>query len=737
MNEHQYFSEVEGDLDLFGCVKDSKAVEQYLKESIDAPEQRLFLRKLRSPVDPGDTDGRAATEESFLATRANVIDAFLNFLTQAKEEDRVIVHFSGHGSYEFRPKELWHLDPAGNTEHKSETIICCDSYVLQGGSRIPPIRDLELRWLLAQVAKNNPHIITLMDCCHSSGNTRDSNSPRRIVARFAKYKERKTRSSIDNFVFYQQDQESQMLLDTQTKDFQIPIGKHVALYACHSYQLAKETEFPEGDFGVFTYYLLQSLRATKGNISYRDLIKLIRAKATQEVTEQSPQSFATQGIEMNLNFLGGSVAQNYQHYTLRPLEKVDQGVLDAGSLHGIPSEKEGKTWLSIYPHNVDIQSVKKEDAIRGYLIQVNAEKSIVKLEEGNFPPGVPFFKAFITATPLPKTKVYIETEIDEVIVRLPENAISQKEMAMKYGRDLLEGAIGKNPFLELVDKGENWQYRLFVYHFEGKEKYRIAQKDEVKALINPQEGFSNKSAQAIVNEMAHIARWERTLNLENPQNSIIQPGDIELTVLDSNDQFVTNPAGEIILHQIHEEANNTWSKPSLKFKVVMNNKEQIPLYCALVHLTPDFAINPNYLPADTHLGSKAYTDHEKFLEWERWEAYAGSHIRFKGKANKTGIPLQFSVPDVKFDRGIHEVEDHFKLIVSTEQFDPMHLYQGKLNDPMGDRNEVPPEIKSQLDVLMNEVKTRNAEWAIHSQEVTQSDWWTTLVTVKTRRVVNH
>ena len=137
------------------------------------------------------------------ATRSEIIAGFTEFLTQADEEDMVLVHYSGHGSYETRPPELWHLDPEESSNHRAETIVCQDSFTTKEGHFVPALRDKELRWLIAKIATRNPAIVMLMDCCNASGNTRFKEEG--TLARFTPSAVVEEQNKISSYLFYQQD----------------------------------------------------------------------------------------------------------------------------------------------------------------------------------------------------------------------------------------------------------------------------------------------------------------------------------------------------------------------------------------------------------------------------------------------------------------------------------------------------------------------------------------------------
>lgn len=726
INEYDYFETEPGQYNLNGCVRDSQAIADYLKENIADADKRLFIRNLQSPIPPNSISEEVAVncaaEDFFRATRQQIISGFQDFLTQATTEDTVLIYFSGHGLTYEQPEQLWHLAQENNGNHKGQALMCADTYIEDGADLIPSLKDWEIRWLMHQIAGDEgtqPHIIMLSDCCHSGGNTRDFDLRSDLKIRGLsdlKLKGGTNSKDIAEFIFYKSSKKAKKLLKKHPESFDLPLVRHVTLSAAHNYELAKEMEFAEGTFGIFTYYLLKTLRATKGQISYRDLIKIIRAKTTDQINFQTPQYYATQTADADLLFLGGAIVQEAPYFIVRPMEATNKesfneniGIMDGGALHGIPLEKEGQTSITLVSpiNNATTQKI----SLEGHLIQVGVHESIVQLKASIFPKNVPFLKARIINVPIPKTKIFITTEGKD----------SKKKAK---GVALLKEALEKAVFLEVVQVATAAKYRLIVYLFEGQEKYRITKIDQSEALIAPKIGFNSTTVAVFVKEMEHIARWEHLLQLRNPHSTTIQEGDIELTAIDENGAKFKEGVVSLIA-----TANTI---PELRLKVKMKNKKQVPLYCALIHLTSNYGIETNYLAPETLLGKKKYKDEAKKIKWKQWEVFALSHIPLDGQTHPTGLFLGFTVSDEQLEQGIRTTYDHFKLIVSTEQFDARHLYQANLASPKGKRDFSALPIQNVLEDITAEVQTRKKKKAKKSSK--NADWWTSMLTVRTTRV---
>jgi uncharacterized caspase-like protein len=98
------------------------------------------------------------------ATRSNVIGSFRDHLAKAGPNDVALFYYSGHGSQENAPPEFWHIEP----NHLDETLVCCASR--NDGQW--DLADKELAVLIADVAARGPHLLCLLDCCHSGSGTR-------------------------------------------------------------------------------------------------------------------------------------------------------------------------------------------------------------------------------------------------------------------------------------------------------------------------------------------------------------------------------------------------------------------------------------------------------------------------------------------------------------------------------------------------------------------------------------
>ena len=123
----------------------------------------VFAEVLRRRVGDDALDLLVVTDAA--ATRDRVTMAFTEHLGRAGPDDTALFYFSGHGSQQDTPPELWSVEP----DHRNETIVCVDSRSDGGWD----LADKEVAALAAGVAASGCHLLVVLDCCHSGGGTRD------------------------------------------------------------------------------------------------------------------------------------------------------------------------------------------------------------------------------------------------------------------------------------------------------------------------------------------------------------------------------------------------------------------------------------------------------------------------------------------------------------------------------------------------------------------------------------
>ncbi len=630
-----YHPQSRGVSSLQGCVNDIEAIETYLRQRI-ATDERWELVNWKLTND--------------LATRQGVIDGFRQHLCQADSEDVVLFYYSGHGSYETAPEDFRNQERDG----KIETLVCYDSRTSEGQD----LADKELSYLIEQVAKKNPHILIILDSCHSGTATRDPEVVERQINPDGKVRDLK------DFLFPQE-----WVRYRLSDSYQRP--RHLAIAACRDIQTAKEHTGSNGQRrGAFSYFLTEALQRTNGSLSYANLVQDINALITGKVKEQSPQIEATPD-DLIQAFLGGAAGEPRNYFTLSyDSETHNNWVINGGILHGIRPTSEGETRIAIFPQGSTLEQLREiENAIcEAKLAQVFTEVSIAEIidDSNQLSQDKPYW-AIVTEVPLPKLKVYFQG--DDGGVELASRTLSSVDAGKSslFVRET-ESFTDADYYIEAI-KGQFW----------------IKQVADKQPLVAPvpdvpdNQGYTQQRANTIIKRLEHIARWKNILELKTPPTSQIKAGDVEMEVIvSSGDHKYSSKTETSALRGEYTFKNNNSEPPGIKIKVT--NKSDKELCFQVIELAGSYAIDvPEFFP-------------------ER------SSISLSNGNVAEGEELEIEIPRKYLDNGITEYDTILKLIASTREFDASLLQQPGLDSP-------PPVTRSSglsgtLNLLMDKVYTR-------------------------------
>lgn len=136
--------------DLRGSLSDVATTERFLTEVADISNITKLISPPDSPNDP-------------LPTRANIASAFQTLARSAQPGDFIYIHYSGHGS---------RLSTAFG-DLKGENVPFDECLVLaRSDGKLDHLRDVEIAFLLKQIADKGATVTFVLDCCHSGGATR-------------------------------------------------------------------------------------------------------------------------------------------------------------------------------------------------------------------------------------------------------------------------------------------------------------------------------------------------------------------------------------------------------------------------------------------------------------------------------------------------------------------------------------------------------------------------------------
>lgn len=596
---------------LHGCANDIDAFAAYLTER-------------------AGKDGGAALDLRVLkngeATREAVISGFREHLGKAGTGDVAVFYYSGHGSQEQAPEEFWVLEP----DHLDETLVCVDSRDPGGWD----LADKEIAKLVNEVAANGPHVLVILDCCHSGSGTRDVGT----VVRRAPTDLR--RRPIGTFLV----SPNEALAAARGRDAApvaggsglLPEGRHVLLAACRDNQEAKEYVGDGTHRGAFSFFLGDALRGAAGAPTYRDLFARASALVASHVSDQSPQIESTVGEGLDAVFLDGLIRPSPATYTAS--FRDGRWVINGGRANGIPGAV-GADAVRLALFRFDAPADDLADPARALAtarvedVQPATSRLAIEGEGDAGLDPAETYKARLMSLPTPPLVAFLDGDA----------------AACDPVREALSTASperGPSLFVREAGADERAEFRLLAR--DG--QYVITRPDDARPLVAPIDGLNAAGADLAVRRLEHIGRWTQTARLGNP-TSTIHPGDVALKIV-VDDADVT--AREIRLE--YRAEGGVQIAP--RFRVSMTNTSARTLYCGLLDLTQRFKVDAGLIRAGC-------------VRLDPGETAWGNQ----------GSPIPATVPDELWNQGVIEYRDLLKLIVCTQEFDARLLEQPSLDMP--------------------------------------------------------
>jgi hypothetical protein len=606
---------------LDGCVNDMRAMLQFIEQRTSETGTPLFKEVL----------------ENEQATRLNIVRKFEEHLGQAGAGDIVFFYYSGHGSQEKAHELFWPIEE----DRKNETLVCYDSRLPDGMD----LADKELATLIDVVTRSQAQMLVVLDCCNSGSGTRSTTTKIRNVQPGSD----RVRSLESYILPRNLNTDRSVMAVSPAPDTVVPNPRHVTLSAAQSFQEAKETTLGGSPRGVFTYSLLEVLNSAVGSLSYNDVLRRVRSLVTQRTYEQVPQLYAQAPEDVDLVFLGGATARQVNYYPL--IHDPAQGwIVEAGATQGIPVEAIGNGSFYVYAGDASERELSDVTMALGSvkIMDVSTNRSVVAAEGGLFLHTAQAYRCRIKQLPLPRTRVCLRG--DDAGVRALQNAMQQDHEAQI--------------FLEQVKDVKDCEYNLLAQDQE----YRITRKADRddQPLVEQIRGYDLASAARAVDQMIHIARWERLVELVNG-GSCLPANSIRIDLMDPvQNQVVPSPPGEGEArgqesrgaeHRFsYRKADGPDKRP--RFRVRLTNTSGQRLFCGLLHLSSQFEANPEFL-----------------LNAGIWLEPGAEAWVLGGKA------LRGEVNDALYAFGRKEVRERFKVIYSTTEFDARAMRLPALNMP--------------------------------------------------------
>ena len=261
--------------------------------------------------------------------------------------DIALFYYAGHGAQEQAPPEFWPLEP----DRLNETLVCHDSR-LDGGW---DLADKELNKLISEVTAKDPHMVLILDSCHSGSATRNL-AEQRTNVRLAQIDSR-VRPLSSFIVSVEEAFRLAGPVAAGDGGLAAGMGRYVVLSACRDNQLAQEYPGDNKPRGAFSYFLNETLRTASGPISYRDLFSRASSLMQAKLEDQVPVLDAPSAGDLESLFLDGAIRPAEPAYNVA--FRQGDWLLEAGAVHGLPKPFGNETIeLALYPFDASAETLR-------------------------------------------------------------------------------------------------------------------------------------------------------------------------------------------------------------------------------------------------------------------------------------------------------------------------------------------------------------------------------------------
>ncbi len=192
------------------------------------------------------------------ATKKAIIERLKWLVKDAKSGDRLLFHFSGHGS-QIRDRD------GDELKDRLDEILCPHDMDWDGTYII----DDELEEIFSSLPKG-VNLEVLLDSCHSGTGTREMMSIAALPQELS-FKQRFLEPPMDIYCRVEEDLDVKRILKSGNP------WQHVLFAGCKENQTSADANIGGSYNGAFTYYFCKHLREGQGNITRGELLKRVRA----------------------------------------------------------------------------------------------------------------------------------------------------------------------------------------------------------------------------------------------------------------------------------------------------------------------------------------------------------------------------------------------------------------------------------------------------------------------------
>jgi hypothetical protein len=644
---------------LYGCRNDIAALETYLRaRTAGALELQVLL----------DAD----------ATRETVVAGFRDHLGRAGAGDVALFAYCGHGSEEPAPVAIADLEPSG----RIQTILLHDCGRRVDGKLRRALADKEMSLLIAELAAKGGHVVTILDCCHSGGGTRD---PFARPRGWSPRPDDATSADRDVVVELAAARPISEFLPGALEHWSAPRGPHVALAACRSDETAKEQRVGDVNRGAFSVGLLEALDVLGMRTTYRSLLATVRARVERTADEQRPELFPLDvgGLGDSL-FLDGAIVPVAPSFTVS--RGADGWEVDAGIVHGLRDPVGDEAFV--------LACTNDDGAAAGMVRVTHVDIGRSAVEPIEWEPADRAYRAVVVGVPLPPAEVQLDPPE-------PTGAADADAVYSAIGAAIATAGANDGPStsVRVVDPqtASPGALRLRV-SVPAAGRARIARVDGTPAVGDVADA-DGAGARLVVSRLEHIAGWELIRALGDHPSALA--GLVTLDVFAAAPGETRRPSsrsplptdGSCVL-AYERQHDGSWLAPAVFME--LRSAADRDLFVAVLDLTDRFRCHP-VVPT---------------------VKLAGGHVL----ALNDGDPLPATLPDgVPIEPGA-TVRDWLKVIVSDVDFEATSFTMQQLDAPPPPATRGVP--RSTLDRLAAKAARRDVGAAIEPGASTPVAQWT-------------
>ena len=566
---------------LRGCVQDINHVETYLKDTFNLTPDQII--KLTASASENPNQPKEPLE--ILPTYENIVAKFKEITAKAQPQDRVYIHYSGHGG---RAKTIFEsLKGFGGLD---EALVPTD--IGQPNSRY--LRDLEFAKLLEEMVEKELVVTLVLDSCHSGGATREMSGDDRIRGEgFIDTTPRPRDSLVASL------QELAQNWQTATENSRnitvvnglLPEPKgYTLIAACRDHEFAYEKVFEGTERnGALTYFLLKALRQHGTEISVEDVFNQISNQVHNEFVRQTPMLMG----ETDRTFFGSqSVGASRKVPVMKVDIKKNRVQLQMGQASGITKgdEFEIYTFRTIDFQNSENRIMRVKVVEFGAsdcwaeVIEIPGLRSLhpklVEVAEGTIEIGSPA----VYVSPGLKQIRKVRVILPDPLPPFPGVNIALLPTILEQVKTQVEGHRWIE-FCSDEEKKENVDYFVSLTS-DGEYLILDENKEPIKNLLFSIKVDEPEASKKLINRLIHVARYETILDLDNEDAFATLNGKLKVEVVKSvkRQPVVLNADGKVPVLEEKEKGVG----------LIIRNESNRTLNITALNLDADFSISKFY-----------------------------------------------------------------------------------------------------------------------------------------------